>query len=117
MRTAALTELVAWARERLPRLIDDVCAASCERIGMYRDEKIVPRADLRRSVAVNLGFMVDALGGGQAPDQRAPKETGRGDGRTRARRCPRCCRCTGSPARCCGTCWWAAPAKPGAPTC
>ncbi|EFL07607.1 MULTISPECIES: CdaR family transcriptional regulator [Actinomycetes] len=77
VRTAALTDLVDWAGERLPRLIDDVCAASCERIGMYRDEKIVPRADLRRSIAVNLRFMVDALGGGQAPDQRAPKETGR----------------------------------------
>ncbi|POM24582.1 Purine catabolism regulatory protein [Actinomadura rubteroloni] len=69
-------ELVAWAETRLPRLIDDVCAAVCDRIALYRDEKIVPRADLHRSIAVNLRFMVDALGGTATPDQAAPEETG-----------------------------------------
>ena len=76
MRTAALTALVSWSHDRLPGLIDDVCAATCERIELYRDEKIVPRADLRRSISVNLRFMIDALGGVATPDQGAPQETG-----------------------------------------
>jgi hypothetical protein len=77
MRTVALTDLVGWAEARLQRPSDDVCAASGDRIELYRDEKIVPRADLRRSIAVNLRFMVDALGGTETPGQGAPQETGR----------------------------------------
>ncbi|MBE1577722.1 PucR family transcriptional regulator [Amycolatopsis roodepoortensis] len=68
--------LVDWIEARLPRLVDDVCAAVCGRIELYRDEKIVPRADLRRSIAVNLRFMVDALAGTGVPDQNAPEDTG-----------------------------------------
>ncbi|MER6870859.1 PucR family transcriptional regulator, partial [Amycolatopsis sp. NPDC000673] len=69
-------ELVAWVQPRLPRLIDEICATACERIDLYRDEKIVPRADLHRSIAVNVRFLVDSLGGIEAPDQGAPQETG-----------------------------------------
>ncbi|ATY14000.1 PucR family transcriptional regulator [Amycolatopsis sp. AA4] len=68
--------LAEWVQPRLPRLIDDICTAACERIDLYRDEKIVPRADLHRSIAVNVRFLVDALGGVEDPDQGAPQETG-----------------------------------------
>ncbi|WP_116201800.1 PucR family transcriptional regulator [Amycolatopsis circi] len=72
----AIGGLIAEVRPRLPRLIDEICAAVCERIDLYRDEKIVPRADLHRSIAVNVRFLVDALGGVEASDQGAPQETG-----------------------------------------
>ncbi|MGP3776039.1 hypothetical protein ACTWJ8_34955 [Streptomyces sp. SDT5-1] len=49
-----LGELVTWAEQHLPALIDDVCAATRDRIDLYRDESIVPAAELRASVAVNL---------------------------------------------------------------
>ncbi|WP_323179738.1 helix-turn-helix domain-containing protein [Streptomyces sp. NBC_01016] len=83
-----LGELVAWAEQQLPRLIDDVCAATRDRIDLYRDESIVPGAELRASVAVNLQFILDGLaerrtdagigtGPRTAPDLSAPAETGR----------------------------------------
>ncbi|MFJ9787387.1 PucR family transcriptional regulator [Amycolatopsis sp. NPDC101161] len=77
MKNAALAELVAWIEPRLSRLIDDVYAATCDRIELYRDEKIVPRDDLHRSIAVNLRFMVSALAGTvTAADATGPHETG-----------------------------------------
>lgn len=75
---AALAELVAWVGLQLPKLIDDVCATVCERIGLYREGDVVPRDDLHRSVELNLGFMVSGLGDpGVTPDRAAPSETGR----------------------------------------
>ncbi|MFI9821513.1 hypothetical protein ACIHFC_13715 [Streptomyces sp. NPDC052013] len=77
-RDAALAELVAWAGHRLPRLIDEVCEAVRERIPLYREDDVVPRDDLRRSVAANLTFMISGLGDpGVTPDRAAPSETGR----------------------------------------
>lgn len=77
MKDAALAELVAWVEPRLPRLIDDVYAATCDRIALYRDEKMVPREDLHRSIAVNMRFMVNALAGTETHDDlAAPHETG-----------------------------------------
>ena len=74
---AAPAELVSWLEARLPRLIDDVYATVCDRIDLYRDEKIVPREDLHRSIAVNLRFMVTALAGEHTDaDLAAPVETG-----------------------------------------
>lgn len=73
---AAVTALAAWAETELARLIDEVYAATCERIELYRDEKVVPRADLHRSIAVNLRYLVDALAGTPSPGQGAPQETG-----------------------------------------
>lgn len=78
MNNAVLTELVAWAETRLPRLIDAVHAAVCDRIDLYRDERFVPRDDLHRSIAGNLRFMVTALAGADLmADLTAPDETGR----------------------------------------
>lgn len=55
-----------------------MCAASRERIELYRDDEVVPRADLRRSIELNLRFMVRGLGDpGVTPDLAAPSETGR----------------------------------------
>ncbi|WP_410599620.1 PucR family transcriptional regulator [Amycolatopsis sp. lyj-90] len=71
-----LAALVEWAGSRLPRLVDDVYATVCERIDLCRDEKIFPRADLHRSIAVNLRSMVDALARGGDPDQHILEETG-----------------------------------------
>lgn len=75
---AALADLAAWARDRLPRLIDDAVAAVVDRMEVYRSEEPVPRADLRRSVAHNLRFIVTAIAHpDQPPDLAAPQETGR----------------------------------------
>ncbi|AZP22509.1 PucR family transcriptional regulator [Streptomyces aquilus] len=77
-RNPALTALVAWAREHLTELIDDVYAAVCERIDLYREGDVVPRDDLRRSIERNLGFMVSGLDDPDVPlDRAAPSETGR----------------------------------------
>lgn len=77
-RNPALTTLVAWAREHLTELIDDVYAAVCERIDLYREGDVVPRDDLRRSIERNLGFMVSGLDDPDVPlDRAAPSETGR----------------------------------------
>ncbi|WP_410599618.1 PucR family transcriptional regulator [Amycolatopsis sp. lyj-90] len=71
-------ELLAWAEERLPRLIDDVHAAVRARIGLYRDEGVVPPADLRASLAHTLGCLVGVLGGTEgACDLTVLDETGR----------------------------------------
>jgi hypothetical protein len=75
---AELAGLAAWAEDRLPRLIDEACAATVERIPFYRDERIVPAAELRRSIERNLRFLVTAIGNPQAPlDLTAPEATGR----------------------------------------
>ncbi|WP_409493129.1 PucR family transcriptional regulator [Amycolatopsis sp. cmx-11-12] len=78
MRNPAFAELVAWVETQLPRLIDEVFAAVRDRIGLYRDENIVPRDDLHHSIAVNLRFMVGALGDpARTIEEAAPGETGR----------------------------------------
>lgn len=78
MRNPAFAELVAWVETQLPRLIDDVFAAVRDRIGLYRDENIVPPDDLHHSIAVNLRFMVGALGDpARTIEEAAPGETGR----------------------------------------
>lgn len=75
---AALGDLAAWAEQRLPGLVDAVCAASRERIDLYRDENVVPFADLRDSIEHNLRFMVTGLADPAARrDVAAPSETGR----------------------------------------
>ncbi|MER6075282.1 helix-turn-helix domain-containing protein [Streptomyces sp. NPDC001817] len=77
-RRAALAGLVAWAGQQLPELIDDVCAAVCGRIDLYREDDVVPRDDLHRSIALNLRFMISGLGDAHVtPDLAAPSETGR----------------------------------------
>ncbi len=78
MSRTALADLAAWAEARLPRLIDDACAAVVDRIPMYRSEtQLVPAAELRRSVERNLRFLVAAINNPEAPlDLAAPQETG-----------------------------------------
>jgi DNA-binding PucR family transcriptional regulator len=78
MTRSELAELAAWAEARLPRLIDEACAATVERIPFYRDEQIVPAGELRRSIEHNLRFLVTAIGHPQATlDLAAPEATGR----------------------------------------
>jgi len=73
-----LADLAAWAEARLPRLIDDACAATVDRIPFYRDGQIVSVEELRRSIEHNLRFLVTAIGHPQAPlDLAAPEATGR----------------------------------------
>ncbi|MFJ9175098.1 PucR family transcriptional regulator [Streptomyces sp. NPDC102360] len=73
-----LTELVAWAEQHLPALIDDVCAATRERIDLYRDESIVPADEVRASIAANLRFILTGLAEPDVvPDLSAPSDTGR----------------------------------------
>ena len=73
-----LAEMAAWAEARVPRLIDEVCDATVERIPFYRDKSAVPAEELRRAVEQNLRFLVTAIGNPQAPlDLAAPEETGR----------------------------------------
>ncbi|MFD7065218.1 PucR family transcriptional regulator [Streptomyces sp. NPDC059906] len=73
-----LAELIAWAEEQLPALIDDVCAVTRERIDLYQDNSVVPYKDLHRSVGRNLRFVVRGLADPEhMPDLSAPSETGR----------------------------------------
>ena len=73
-----LAEMAAWAEARVPRLIDEVCDATVERISFYRDGSAVPAEELRRAVEQNLRFLVTAIRNPQAPlDLAAPEETGR----------------------------------------
>lgn len=73
-----LADLAAWAEARLPRLIDDACAAVVDRVPMYRGDHSVRAAELRRSVENNLRVLVAAIGRPGAPlDLAAPRETGR----------------------------------------
>jgi PucR C-terminal helix-turn-helix domain/GGDEF-like domain len=70
--------LAGWAEARLPRLIEEALAATVERIPFYRDHRVVPVEELRRSIAGNLGFLIKAIGDPQAPpDLAAPEATGR----------------------------------------
>lgn len=73
-----LADLAGWAECRLPRLIDDACAAIVDRVPLYREDQIVTSKDLHRSVQQNLRFLATAIGNPQAPlDLAAPRETGR----------------------------------------
>lgn len=75
---AALADLAGWAQGRLPRLIDDVYDAVVDRVEMYRAGTPVPAEDLRRSVELNLRFMIGAIADPLTPpDLTAPAETGR----------------------------------------
>ncbi|WP_194899427.1 PucR family transcriptional regulator [Catenulispora pinisilvae] len=74
-----LPELAAWAASQLPRLIDQACAATVERIPFYRDGSVVDGPELRRSVEENLRFLIAAIGQPAAVplDLAAPSATGR----------------------------------------
>lgn len=72
-----LTKLAEWAEAALPRVTEDVYAAICDRIELYRTDEFVSRDDLHRSVAINLRFIVAAIGDPRARhDVAAPGETG-----------------------------------------
>ncbi|WP_370588732.1 PucR family transcriptional regulator [Pseudonocardia sp. C8] len=53
--------LVRRAEAELDDLVRSVIGAVEERIPLYRDDDVVPRAELRRSVEVNLRYMADTL--------------------------------------------------------
>ncbi len=78
MTRTELADLAAWAEARLPRLINDACAATVDRIPFYRDDQIISSEELQRSVKQNMRFLVTAIGHPHAPlDLTAPEETGR----------------------------------------
>ena len=52
-----LDELVSWARGKLPRLVDNMYAAVCDRIDLYGDNDVVPHDDLKRSISLSLQFV------------------------------------------------------------
>ncbi|MFD7155577.1 PucR family transcriptional regulator [Kribbella sp. NPDC059898] len=73
-----LSDLLTWAEEQLPDLIEQACTAVLARIPLYRAAKAVPIADLRRAVGRNLEFLVTAVRNPGAPlDLSVPRETGR----------------------------------------
>jgi hypothetical protein len=77
MTYAELDELAAWAKSRLPYMVDDAQAAILDRLEIYRRDQPVTSADLRRSVADNLRAIVDALGDARdSLDLAAPRTTG-----------------------------------------
>lgn len=76
--TAARAELLAWARPRLAELVDQVHDTVCRRIELYRNEAVVPREEVRRSIALNLNYMLEALADPSVTHEAvAPTETGR----------------------------------------
>lgn len=78
MSRSELAELSAWTEARLPRLVEEACAAAVERIPFYRSAQIVSVDELRRSIEQNLRFLVTAIGHPQTPlDLTAPESTGR----------------------------------------
>jgi PucR C-terminal helix-turn-helix domain/GGDEF-like domain len=73
-----LSNLSKWAESQLPRLIDEACAATVERVAFYRDKQLVPAEELHRAIAENLRFLVTAIGDPHAPlDLTAPEATGK----------------------------------------
>lgn len=75
--SGVLDELVRRAEAELPRLVDTHVTLVRDEIDIYRDDRLVPLEDLRRSVEANMRFMVAALRdpkGGN--DFSAPRETG-----------------------------------------
>ncbi|HZX04301.1 helix-turn-helix domain-containing protein [Kribbella sp.] len=75
---ASLTDLAAWAEDRLPELTEDACTAIVARMPFYRSGAVVSIADLRRSVGHNLRFLVGAIRAPLAPlELDAPRDTGR----------------------------------------
>ncbi|MER7394950.1 helix-turn-helix domain-containing protein [Streptomyces sp. NPDC000151] len=77
-----MTELPDWVESQLPRLIDDVLAGILKEIDFYREEEVVSRADLQRSVEQNMRSMVAAL---REPDHLHDLSTAERTGRQRAR--------------------------------
>ena len=78
MTGTRLSDLAVSVESRLPRLVDAACASIFDRIPAYRDGRVVPAADLRKSVEHNLRSLITAIGDPRASlDLRAPQETGR----------------------------------------
>ncbi|GAB95278.1 hypothetical protein BJY21_003305 [Kineosphaera limosa] len=76
--TSELVRLAAWAKPQAERLADEIYAQVLAGMEAYRDETIVPVDDLRRSIARNLRFMIDALADPSAvSDPTVPADTGR----------------------------------------
>jgi hypothetical protein len=61
---------------RLPELAAQLADRIAEGVPAYRDEDLVPRADLRESCRDNLEFMLGHLDGAAAVDLSAPRRTG-----------------------------------------
>jgi PucR C-terminal helix-turn-helix domain/GGDEF-like domain len=58
-------------------LTDEVASLIAAEIDVYRPGGLVPRADLRASVAHNLGYLLGYLGGSATLESEAPRRTGR----------------------------------------
>lgn len=74
-----LVEMARAVEARLPHLVDDAYDAVLDRMALYRDGRLVPHEDLRRSVEQNLSVLLTGISSGPRPalDLAAPQETGR----------------------------------------
>lgn len=71
-----VADLAVQVRRQMPRLIESTVEAILDELPVYRDERFVPRADLRRSVVANLDVAVRTLEGAR-PDLAQATLTGR----------------------------------------
>lgn len=76
-----VADLAVRVRRQMPGLVERTVDAILDGLPVYRDEKFVPRADLHRSVVLNLDVAVRTLEGAQRLDTTQATLTGR----TRAR--------------------------------
>ncbi len=85
MSGSAVHDLVTCAREDLAQVVDDACTAIRGQLEFYRHGDAVPVDDLKQSVALNLGALLDALVNPDATSHvGAAEETGRTRARQRA---------------------------------
>lgn len=72
-----VADLAVRVRQQMPELIERTVDAILDGLPVYRDERFVPRADLRRSVVLNLDVAVRTLEGAQQLDVTQATLTGR----------------------------------------
>ncbi|QUH01851.1 helix-turn-helix domain-containing protein [Saccharopolyspora erythraea] len=82
MQRTDLGDLSARVMSQLSHLADYALALTAKEIDVYREGKLVPFVELRRSVERNLRALLDAIG---APDRRHDFSVVHGTGRRRAR--------------------------------
>lgn len=73
----AIAEIARGLLAETDALTDEVVSLVTAEIDVYRPGGLVPRADLRASVAHNLGYLLGYLGGSGTLESDAPRRTGR----------------------------------------
>jgi hypothetical protein len=70
--------LAAEVERELPELVEATTRQILEQIPVYREQRFLTQTELRRSVRVNLEFVMHTLQGGEAPDLSQARAAGRG---------------------------------------